>query len=63
MQNKVDMNNTRKRDHHLRDAHHGFGGAVLFRQLRSSQASVSAVIGVILNLVLPKKLEEEKTEE
>ena len=42
----------------------GLGGAVLSSgNFAISGIGLSAVIGVILNLVLPRKLEEEKTEE
>lgn len=64
MQNKVDMNNTRNVIIISVMLTMGLGGAVLSSgNFAISGIGLSAVIGVILNLVLPKKLEEEKTEE
>ena len=64
MQNKVDMNNTRNVIIISVMLTMGLGGAVLSSgNFAISGIGLSAVIGVILNLVLPKKLEEEKVEE
>lgn len=64
MQNKVDMNNTRNVIIISVMLTMGLGGAVLSSgNFAISGIGLSAVIGVILNLVLPRKLEEEKTEE
>lgn len=64
MQNKVDMNNTRNVIIISVMLTMGLGGAVLSSgNFAISGIGLSAVIGVILNLVLPKKLEEEKTKE
>ena len=64
MQNKVEMNNTRNVIIISVMLTMGLGGAVLSSgNFAISGIGLSAVIGVILNLVLPKKLEEEKTEE
>ena len=64
MQNKVDMNNTRNVIIISVMLTMGLGGAVLSSgNFAISGIGLSAVIGVILNLVLPKKLEEEKIEE
>lgn len=64
IQNKVDMNNTRNVIIISVMLTMGLGGAVLSSgNFAISGIGLSAVIGVILNLVLPKKLEEEKTEE
>ena len=64
MQNKVDMNNTRNVIIISVMLTMGLGGAVLSSgNFAISGIGLSAVIGVILNLVLPRKLEEEKTKE
>ena len=64
MQNKVDMNNTRNVIIISVMLTMGLGGDVLSSgNFAISGIGLSAVIGVILNLVLPKKSEEEKTEE
>lgn len=61
MQNKIDMNNTRNVIIISVMLTMGLGGAVLSSgNFAISGIGLSAVIGVILNLVLPNKLEEEE---
>lgn len=61
MQNKIDMNNTRNVIIISVMLTMGLGGAVLSSgNFAISGIGLSAVIGVILNLILPNKLEEEE---